>query len=106
MLKIPDTNRFGLRRFSTRLRTWASRNIFAKTGFEPEGTNPSNSLTRLVEKYLYSNHAPKTKLPHELLTEVRLKTLAGIHSEFNVQPPDLLVFTPGRSRLWPGSLQR
>jgi hypothetical protein len=55
----------------------------------------------LVEKYLFNNHTRKAALIRELLTEEQLHTLVQIHrDELKIQPPDLLVFTPDRRRIW------
>src|ERR1035437_6389962 len=47
-LKMPDSRRFGASHASIRLRTWASRKRFVKSGCEPDGTNRWNSVRRLA----------------------------------------------------------
>src|SRR6266516_3384946 len=54
----------------------------------------------LVEKYGFSNHSRKQALLEEWLTATQRASLDAIRSEFRVQPPDLLLFSPDRSRLW------
>jgi hypothetical protein len=54
----------------------------------------------LAEKYLFNNHARKKALIKEVLTTEQYTTLADILAEFQLQPPDLCVITPDRSRFW------
>jgi hypothetical protein len=59
-----------------------------------------DGVLSLVEKYVYSTHSRKQTLFRELLTECQRATLDEICSGLKVQPPDLLVFRPDRSRFW------
>lgn len=54
----------------------------------------------LVEKYVFRSHPRKRLVVEGLLTGKLRAALADIRAEFHVQPPDLLVFTPERSRFW------
>ena len=59
----------------------------------------------LVEKYVFSNHPRKRALLDELLPGNQRGVLDQIRSEFGVQPPDLLLYTPDRSRIWFGEVK-
>lgn len=54
----------------------------------------------LIEKYLFGRHPRKHKVIAETLNPDQLQILKAIHDEFGVQPPDLFVFSPNRSRFW------